>query len=706
MTNPLSKEDVSKKYSPEWFYEEAQNSDCLLFEQKAEQLRNNFINRFGIEQLKALSGKDLLTSLFYNDEGNKTNLCYMLEMDRDIRETFGGISGGSAYKFGLFFLKKTQKWTCGSPLKPVILEEEDAILKAEEIRNNLVKGAEIISSFGDLDSVADYQKLYSKLEHISGINTVWRMKYYQILFPTLFAPFYGQNNQLDVLQFLKQKPSDIPFIRMGQIALFAKQCNVSTVVFGYIYGKYVGYKDKPNNVSQNSLSDENIRNTHYWMYTVFDDDSWNECRQKNIMVIGMDDIGDYARYNSKESLRQALINVYDGNTSRKNQALMAWNFARTIAVDDVIFAKRGNTLVGKGIITGGYVFDDSRPKYKNIRNVKWIQVGEWEHPGNAVSKRLTDITPYTEYIDKLNALFVPDDLDDIDAQPEIDYPLYTPEDFLSDVYMNENDYETLASVLKAKKNIILQGAPGVGKTFTAKRLAYSMIGAKISDRVQMIQFHQSYSYEDFIEGYRPTESGFTIKKGAFYKFCKKAEEDDENDYFFIIDEINRGNLSKIFGELFMLIETDKRGIELQLLYSDEKFSVPQNVYIIGMMNTADRSLAMLDYALRRRFSFITMKPGFNTQGFHTYQDSLNSPIFNRLISCVKQLNVNITEDASLGEGFCIGHSYFCGMTKETVSEQALASIVEFELIPLLKEYWFDEPTKDIEWSDRLRSAIK
>ena len=173
--------------------------------------------------------------------------------------------------------------------------------------------------------------------------------------------------------------------------------------------------------------------------------------------------------------------------------------------------------------------------------------------------------------------------------------------------MNEQDYKTLVNVLKMKKNIILQGAPGVGKTFTAKRLAYSIIGAKNPDRVQMLQFHQSYSYEDFIEGYRPTENGFTIKKGSFYKFCKLAEDDDENDYFFIIDEINRGNLSKIFGELFMLIEKDKRGIELQLLYSDENFSVPANVYIIGMMNTADRSLAMLDYALRRRFSFFTMK---------------------------------------------------------------------------------------------------
>ena len=622
-----------------------------------------------------------------------------------MREIFGSIAGGAAYKFGLFFHKKTQSWTCGSPAKPVKLTENEAIQKAEEIRNDLVAGAEIISSFGPLNSTADYEQLYTQLEHISGINTVWRMKYYQMLFPILFAPFYGQDIQLDVLHFLNQTPSEIPFIRMGQIALFSKKCNIPGIVFGHIWGRSTNHNNKSNDSETNTLSDKKHK-LHYWMYTVFDDTSWMECQQKEIMVLGMDNIGDYSQYDSKESLRQELISTYDNSTSRKNQALMAWNFANKLAINDVIFAKRSNTLVGKGIVTGDYIFDDSRQEYKNIRTVKWLQIGEWEHPGKSVAKRLTDITPYTDYIEKLITIFTPDELDDVDTQPEVDYPEYSSADFLSDVYMSEQDYETLVNVLKMKKNIILQGAPGVGKTFTAKRLAYSIIGSKNPDRVQMIQFHQSYSYEDFIEGYRPTENGFTIKKGSFYKFCKLAEDDDENDYFFIIDEINRGNLSKIFGELFMLIEKDKRGIELHLLYSDENFSVPPNVYIIGMMNTADRSLAMLDYALRRRFSFFTMKPGFNTIGFQTYQDSLKSDAFKKLISCIKQLNSKIAADISLGEGFCIGHSYFCGLTAKTATVQTLTSIIEYELIPLLKEYWFDEPEKIIDWSDRLRSTVK
>ena len=705
MSNIQITENESGKYSPEWFYNEAQKPEWIAFIRKADTLHENFINPFGIEHLKSLSGKELLTSLFYNDKGNKLNLCYVLEMDKDMREIFGSIAGGAAYKFGLFFHKKTQSWTCGSPAKPVKLTENEAIQKAEEIRNDLVAGAEIISSFGPLNSTADYEQLYKQLEHISGINTVWRMKYYQMLFPILFAPFYGQDIQLDVLHFLNQTPSEIPFIRMGQIALFSKKCNIPGIVFGHIWGRSTNHNNKSNDSETNTLSDKKHK-LHYWMYTVFDDTSWMECQQKEIMVLGMDNIGDYSQYDSKESLRQELISTYDNSTSRKNQALMAWNFANKLAINDVIFAKRSNTLVGKGIVTGDYIFDDSRQEYKNIRTVKWLQIGEWEHPGKSVAKRLTDITPYTDYIEKLITIFTPDELDDVDTQPEVDYPEYSSADFLSDVYMSEQDYETLVNVLKMKKNIILQGAPGVGKTFTAKRLAYSIIGAKNPDRVQMIQFHQSYSYEDFIEGYRPTENGFTIKKGSFYKFCKLAEDDDENDYFFIIDEINRGNLSKIFGELFMLIEKDKRGIELQLLYSDENFSVPPNVYIIGMMNTADRSLAMLDYALRRRFSFFTMKPGFNTIGFQTYQDSLKSDAFKKLISCIKQLNSKIAADISLGEGFCIGHSYFCGLTAKTATVRTLTSIIEYELIPLLKEYWFDEPEKIIDWSDRLRSTVK
>lgn len=289
--------------------------------------------------------------------------------------------------------------------------------------------------------------------------------------------------------------------------------------------------------------------------------------------------------------------------------------------------------------------------------------------------------------------------------PIIDY--YKKEDFLQEVYIIKDEYDKLVKLITEKKNIILQGSAGVGKTYAAKRLAYSIIGEIDKARVKMIQFHQSYSYEDFIMGYRPNENGFELKEGVFYNFCKEAEEDEGNKYFLIIDEINRGNISKIFGELFMLIENDKRGEgeALELIYKeDEKFFVPENLYIIGLMNTADRSLAMLDYALRRRFAFYDMKPAFDSDQFKEYQNKLNNKKFDSLIEKVKELNKVILEDGSLGEGFCIGHSYFCNL--ETIKDDKLSLIIEFELIPLLKEYWFDDKEKVNKWETELRNSIK
>lgn len=283
---------------------------------------------------------------------------------------------------------------------------------------------------------------------------------------------------------------------------------------------------------------------------------------------------------------------------------------------------------------------------------------------------------------------------------EIQSNTYTKADFLKEVFMDSNKYETLKTLLFKKKNIILQGAPGVGKTFTAKRFAYSLLEEKDEDKIKMIQFHQNYSYEDFIMGYRPNEKHFELKYGPFYTFCKKAAKDLENEYFFIIDEINRGQMSKIFGELLMLIEADKRGEALPLVYTDEEFNVPKNLYILGMMNTADRSLAMIDYALRRRFSFVDFHPAFETESFKKYTSEKNSKQYNDLISKIIKLNKEILQDPSLGEGFQIGHSYFC--TNERITETWLSSVVDYEIIPLLKEYWFDEVDKIQHWTNELR----
>jgi 5-methylcytosine-specific restriction protein B len=280
---------------------------------------------------------------------------------------------------------------------------------------------------------------------------------------------------------------------------------------------------------------------------------------------------------------------------------------------------------------------------------------------------------------------------------------YSKEEFLEEVYMTGERFDTLISLLKNKQNLILQGAPGVGKTFVARRLAYAVMKEKDDNRIEFIQFHQSFSYEDFIMGYKPQGEGFELQNGIFYRFCEKAVNIPDKPFFFIIDEINRGNMSKIFGELLMLIEKDYRGTKATLAYNGMPFTVPKNLYIIGMMNTADRSLAMIDYALRRRGCLFEMEPGFNSDGFKAYQAAFDNDTFNTLVERIKELNKEITTDSSLGKGFCIGHSYFCGQNE--CSDEWMMEIVEYDIIPMLSEYWFDEPTKLQRWENILRGVF-
>lgn len=304
-----------------------------------------------------------------------------------------------------------------------------------------------------------------------------------------------------------------------------------------------------------------------------------------------------------------------------------------------------------------------------------------------------------EYVALLNLIREEND----SIQPDKTFEKYTKDDFLKEVFMDGKDFDTLQHLIRMKKNVILQGAPGVGKTFCARRLAQAMMGEKDESRIALIQFHQNYSYEDFVMGYKPVEGTFELQKGIFYKFCMLAANHPDKEYFFIIDEINRGNLSKIFRELLMLIEKDYRGEKLTLAYKDEKFSVPGNLYLIGMMNTADRSLALIDYALRRRFSFFEMNPGFDSEGFKAYLKGKNNERLNELVELVKELNRQIATDDSLGQGFEIGHSYLC--TGEVVTDEWLKEVVNYDILPMLQEYWFDNRAEVDRWANRLNGIF-
>ena len=666
-----------------------------------EEERLAFIEEYPLERMQLLSYEEYCLGT----GKSKESLCYKMEFGKYSSTGFG-IGGGSARKFGVYFNKGENAY------KHRAETVEDIEVFWPIFREELCR---FLTDSGTGVSPVVLED-YPLLQGMAMVLTKFLCIYYPDQYITIgsysvlkelmdrFGYSYDANMRCHQLNyyFNKDIKDDIAEIK-----------EYDGLVIGKLAWKYIGGEEKKEHGKGDAetsegrvdaLGDTSAEETHYWMYAAgYGSERWEDYYRQGIMAIGWGEIGDLSEYDSKEAMKAVMKETYDPSKSYRNAGHATWQFANEMKPGDVIFVKRGqHEIVGRGVVTSDYRYDtDGDDDFNNIREVEWTHYGSWMILEQIVQKTLTDITQYTDYVAELNALFEDDEIPDA---LEVHYDPYSEEDFLDDVFMEAKQYQKLVNVLKQKKNIILEGAPGVGKTYVAKRLAYSIMGVKDPNRVKMVQFHQSYSYEDFIMGFRPTENGFKLHTGAFYDFCKLAQDDKENDYFFIIDEINRGNISKIFGEMFMLIEEDKRGISLGLLYKNEQFSVPANLYIIGMMNTADRSLAMLDYALRRRFAFFDFAPAFGTDSFEEYRRNKNNSKYDKLIQTIMQLNEVIENDESLGEGFRIGHSYF--VTDKEITDELLDSIVEYELIPLLKEYWFDEPSRVRDWSGNLRRAIK
>lgn len=715
------------------------------------------------------------------------------------------------------------------------------------------KNAESIQQFWDLfESVVLEKDIRSIFDQMVN-KTVSQYSLTMILYwiaPDRFLNLDGRNRSyLSVLGFPDNYPN-LDYSKYSKLMQDVRQKmdDHSIPCSSFPELSYTAFLNTPKKQEAEKKNESNA--IAYWIYSpgeqaIF----WDEYYQNGIMGLGWNMIGDLRAFKKQADLIAPLKQNYGSDTSQKNSADMLYSFANEMKPGDIVFAKKGRSMiVGRGVVTSDYYYDNSHENHPHLRKVNWTHKGEWKSDSMLAMKTLTNITRYTDDVKRLSKLIEGQvspvfnessgkqywwltgspkywsPSNDWDLGEDVDYTLYnekgnkrrvfkhfmeakpgdlviayestpvlqivaigrvmsetdgevlyirkieelqspvpytkilnnpilkksepvmnrcqgslflltydeykevmrlirkdnpehiikeeeqteehetyTDKDFLRQVYMNEHQLQTLKSLLMRKKNLILQGAPGVGKTFAAQRLAYTIMGVKDESRVKVIQFHQNYSYEDFVIGYKPNaEGGFSLVNGIFYEFCQQARAHREMPYFLIIDEINRGNLSKIFGELLQLIEADYRDQPLHLAYNKQRFSVPSNLYIIGMMNTADRSLAMIDYALRRRFSFFEIKPGFETEAFNNDISKLEISKLKELINAIIELNKVITDDDSLGSGFCIGHSYLCNLNNDS----DLESIVEYDIIPMLREYWFDNDDKFNQEAQKLRNALK
>ena len=621
----------------------------------------------------------------YSNLNRSDSFCYWLESKT---EELGSIWGGNSFKFGIYeYINKPT-------VVHVLTDEKYAWHKWYGIDNAKDAYNFILSAIVRVANLAR-EGNFEAIDNETTLGKVYKWKIAFLYSEEKLVPIYKKEMLDDIAYKLGYKdPTKVDISSLQQYIMKKKG---DKDIYQYYDELLDIWKQKDTNIK-------------YWIYAPGEKASkWDFCTKNNLMCLGWDKIGCFRDYGSMENIKKKLQEVYntpDGTFT--NDKLAIWDFATTMKPGDIIYAKLGlKKIIGRGIVESEYAFDDNLPEYKNLRQVKWTHIGEWNIEGQLPLKTLTDITKYPDFVKKLEIIFEGKETEEaVEATSDHITPTYTKEDFLNEVFISETEYNKLLQLIKRKKNVILQGAPGVGKTFSAKRLAYSIMGVKDDNRIELIQFHQNYSYEDFIMGYKPNEEGgFNLVKGSFYRFCKKAELEPKKDFFFIIDEINRGNLSKIFGELFMLIEKDYRNEKIKLAYSDEYFCVPHNVHIIGMMNTADRSLAMIDYALRRRFSFYDMEAGFDTRSFKDYINNIQNEYFEHVIHSVQDLNHVISNDNSLGKGFCIGHSYFCNLSSEDCSNEILSNIIEYDIIPMLKEYWFDNEDKFNKQAEKLRNAL-
>lgn len=668
-------------------YDKLLNQGELLTESQLKKYLTAFKKKFGPDVLRGLDGEILLNTM--HDHGSRDSLVYWLEFknDDEFRNEFGSIAGGSALKFGIYVRKETGAWMTGSPQQQVEISIDEAVEYARKHRDQLIKGCELLEALPVNASLEDYKILQNNMSTLEISNTAWGHKYFSMLYPDKLDDFHAPNYQRFYLYKLLQDFSD-PDGRYVLAYYYIAIANQLKIPVNSLTGVLYNLFGKPH---------------RYWRVGTSDGskprNKWDMMRSSECVAIGWPALGDLTsieyKQEDKNSIKKLIKEKYyqDSPSMAGRKGAEVFRFVTVMKTGDIILASDGSQVLGVGKIVGDY-FYDSASDFPHRRPVEWLSLDEWTIPEKeGLQTTVYEIKKTINIVQAEKIIF------------SNTHPITKPP--LKKLFGLS---KRIQLILDRKGQVILYGPPGTGKTYWAETTALDLAAnscygkwfSELDDTqkkfitgdgtnkglVRMCTFHPTYGYEDFIEGYRPEKVNgqmiFSLKDGIFKSLCEDARKNPGLMYYLIIDEINRGDISRIFGELITVLEMDKRGKPLLLPLRGVPFQVPDNIRIIGTMNTADRSIALLDTALRRRFGFIELMPDYTL-----FENTVIEGI--PLAPWLEELNSRICDHIGRdARNLQIGHSFFLEKGKPIGDFTKFARVIQEDIIPLLEEYCYED----------------
>lgn len=650
---------------------------------------DTFRERFGAEKLASLTGETLLEAM--HEHSNSDSLVYWLEFKNDEEfptHLFGGIGGGNALKFGIYRRKETGEWMTGTAKKQRTITTDEAVGYARKHRDQLLKAVELVDALPEYGTDDDYLSLQASLdvEAPDLVKLAWTHKYLSMLFPRKVDDFHSaQFAHFNLIKLLQLPPDgDGRYLWGGRLVALARELDI------------------PVNWLTFAMNHRHGRPHRYWRVGTTSgktkEDLWPFMRDENCVAVGWTKLGDLSwlepTAKSKQQLKELIEKEYPNAPSKVGQDVsQVFGFIHHMSEGDLIVASRGHTALAIGrLLDTGYEYVPST-MFPHCRRVQWLDVGEWPIPEPEI--RRTTFYEFRKH--PINRV-------------EIEKRLLGASPSLPPIELRGIPGR-IQSILERKKQVILYGPPGTGKTHWAQTAARELAAqhrfhrrfeelapeqqgqilgtpAQPHGNVRVCCFHPAYGYEDFMEGYRPhREKGqlsFELRDGIFKQLCLDAQAAPHQRFYLIVDEINRGDIPRIFGELLMVMEADKRGQSILLPVSGEAFSVPPNVCLIGTMNTADRSIALLDTALRRRFGFVELMPDVAVLGDAVIE---GIPLGPWLDALNQRICTHVGADA---RNLQVGHAYLLNGGRPVHDMAAFTKILREDIVPLLEEYCYED----------------